>query len=77
MQQPTSFSPQALRRRRRAGGWTVTELAYNVHCSASAIEHYELANRTPAPAMVQRLAQALHVEMADLYADDPDEVAAP
>ncbi|MCL6548082.1 MAG: helix-turn-helix domain-containing protein [Alicyclobacillus sp.] len=58
---------------RKAKGWTQSELARRAQLSASAVAMYETNRRTPDPAALDRIAQALGVSTAQL-ADAADEV---
>jgi transcriptional regulator with XRE-family HTH domain len=63
---PSLFDPKKLRRRRIAAGLTSTALASRAGLALSTVSDYENSRRSPRPAFLARLAEALGCETTDL-----------
>ncbi|RKT52056.1 helix-turn-helix domain-containing protein [Saccharothrix australiensis] len=63
---PLSIDRTLLRHLRVSSRRTVTELAAEVGCTKGALSAIERGHRTPSPALLGRIADALAVEPADL-----------
>lgn len=57
------FSPARLRDLRERNGWLVRDLAARAGIDPSALSRYENGKRTPTPAILKCLAEALDVEI--------------
>ncbi len=57
----------ALRKRRRAKGWTQIELAKKAGLSPTSITHYERLINAPSPASAQKIAAALGCEASEIF----------
>ncbi|GAA2327369.1 helix-turn-helix transcriptional regulator [Dactylosporangium salmoneum] len=63
---PLDHDPQRLRQRRVAAGLTQAKLAAAAEISASHLSEIEGGTRNPSPAVLVRLAEALHCQPTDL-----------
>lgn len=61
------FQPEALRRERTIGGYSARALARRAKVTAATITRAEAGETHPSPATVKALADALGVDVADLY----------
>jgi transcriptional regulator with XRE-family HTH domain len=62
---------QAVKRLRLARGWTQNELAFHAGLATSVISQVETGKRSPAARTLKKLATALDVEVAELFAESP------
>lgn len=69
------FAPERLKARRKAAGMSRTELAYHVGRAEQTIAQWERGEMTPSSDALMSAAQALGIEITDLYGpvnnDDP------
>jgi DNA-binding XRE family transcriptional regulator len=66
------FSPVRLKQRREASGLTRTELAYAVGRSEQMVFLWEKGKFVPPTEVLVRIAQALGVDVGDLFEDGSD-----
>jgi len=67
-----TFDGSELKRRRRAAGLTVAELARLVGRSHASLTHYESGFTLPPTAALLRLSEALQVEPGALFSSEPE-----
>jgi transcriptional regulator with XRE-family HTH domain len=61
-----SVGPE-IRRLRQAKGWTLAQLSVYAEMSPSAVSQIETGRRSPTAASLEKLAEALEVEVRDLF----------
>ena len=61
------WSGATVKRLRSERRWTQEELAARIGCARNTIARIESGNRRPSLALLERLARALKVEIADLF----------
>ncbi len=61
------WSGATVKRLRNRRGWTQKELATRVRVARATIARIEIENRRPSLALLERLAHALKVPLADLF----------
>lgn len=61
------FQPEALRRERTIGGYSARALARRAQVTPATITRAEAGETHPSPATVKALADALGIDVVDLY----------
>lgn len=66
------FNPEKLRIYRKAKGWTQQDLAEKAGCDRNSISRIEIRKLKPSRALIERMAEALEVDVESLYVAPED-----